>query len=646
MRANASFYTSISVVRSPDHMHETFNISVTEGVDLFLAIGFSHILDEALCRNTMYSMVQMLQQALFDNTSGDYLKAFEAGLKEVNLYLGKRNLSEIGLLHSAIGLRAGESLHITKTGNGEIYLCRKKACIHITADFEESYEGEENVEPTIEDMMGDGEEEFFSNMASGDLEKDDVVLFSSNRLSLLLDSSQLTAYFGKAKLEVGFLNLESKIKGCNECDVAIIGMKQEEIQIPVAPQKPKQPSISPLRRNTPDSEPTEIESPVRSSINQFISRNSQAMRDPQKRRNMYTFGIVVVLVLLVLSVGASLSNNQNEQLKIEFETKYNEARNELTLAKNETIKGDLDAARGHVTAAKDIALEIKDMNIATTDVAELLGEITEVEDTANNVSRIADSDIYMNLEGKLDGETPKGLIHMEEKMYVYTVSSIYGPFVSASGDAGKKYPLPTTDVILDVIPFDDAGGLLIKLTPDKVAEFVNNNYSFTDTTGVKLGSFGSNIYVLGNDQVWRYTRSRSSYRGPTPWLAQTDSSLETAVSMAIDGNIYLLMRDGSLRMYNRGNRVEDFDIRNAPAELFEGINEKSKILASPEWSKLYLFNQSTGAVAVFSFDGANAINFEQQILFEGVSIETITISEDESTLYGISSDLKVYRKTL
>jgi len=660
-------YNAVSIAHSSDHLHETFHVSVTDTIDLYLALGFSSIRDEALCRNTMYSVVQMLQQELFAGGAKKIFESFEKGLKEVNKYLAKRNLHEIGLFHAAVGLQVDDVLHVTKTGAGEAYLIRKHSVTNITADFDDTFEDDLDLSsPTVADMMEKGNHEFFSNIASGETEENDILLFASYRLSRFVDANLLQSFFGKGQMEVGFLNLEHKLKEDKSSDVALLGSKvlslaTEPVKKPsfslskqketlsniskrIPRVKPKMPSIKldPAKQKISD---------AKGSLSSFYDSSMQYFNDPGQRRKLYTFITVLLLIVLVFSVGSGLSSNQSAELKKEFEISFNKARNELSLAKNENIKGDKASARVHLDSAKDIAVDLKDKNIGAADVSALLEEIQKEEDTTNNVQRVTEDDLFLDLASKLEGDTPTGLVHYQERLYAYSSSSIYGPFISSSADSGKKFTLDTNDLILDVIPFEDIDGLLLKLTPDKVAQFVNGSFSFTDTTGVSwksgssIASFGSNMYIMGSDQIWKYTRNRSTYRGPTPWLKAVDNSLADAVSMSIDGSIYVLMKDGSITKYFRGAKDTEFSVKEAPSELLGSMDDQSEIFGSAEWSDMYVFNHEKALVGKFEKSVSN-LTFDKQYRFDGLDIVTVTISEDASTLYAIASDLKVYRVSL
>lgn len=664
MNNSGSLYNAVTISHNQDHLHETFHVSIDSHVDLFLSIGFSNILDEALCRNTIYSVVQLMQQEFFAAKGGMIFETMERALKEVNSYLAKRNLHEIGLIHAAVALKIGKTLHITKTGLGEVYLVRRKMVTNVTADFDETYIDDGKNEPTVEDMMRSGQKDFFSNIASGELEEGDIVLVSSFRLSRFIDENLLSAFFSKGGLDVGILNVEHRLKEDADSDIAIIGFKLQEADINPQKKAPviKEPHGQPMHEgssNRPQSILERYHAKEKASAyaekakkfgNDVFSKNLTMFQDSNSRRKVFGFAFVVIIVLLIFSIVSNLSGGQGGALKKEFETQFVQARNELSLAKNENIKGDTLKAGEHLDAAKKIAEDLKSKNIATADVATLLEDIAREDDSTNKITRVKPTDTFIDLAGKLSGEVPKGVVELREKLYLYTASSIYGPFISNATDAGQKFKLDTNDLILDVIPFDDVNGLLIKLTPDRVAEFINNAFSFSDTTGVawksgaKIGTFRSNVYVLGNDQIWRYTKNRNSYRGPDPWLKSNDTTLANAVAFGIDGSMFALMKDGKIVNYFRGKKSTTFNVMDAPKAFSESYDERSQIITRPDWNKVYVFAHGQKKLGVFTkVPAKDAISFDKQFDFGDMDIIGVTISENQSMLYAIGSDLKVYR---
>ena len=230
MRNVHTEFHAVHVSHHQESIHETFHVSLHEGAELYICVGFTEVRDEALCKNTMYSMVQSLQNSMYSDSQGDLYDRFEQAIKILNNYLHKRNLEEMGRLSLAVGLLEGTSMHITKTGLAEIYLIRKNTYTNVTAHFDEPADYDASEEDISSQSLEDieavyGEKDHFNNIASGDLSHNDIILISSNRITRYLEENELLSYFGRGNLEVGCINLEHKLKGEPEPDLALIAFK-------------------------------------------------------------------------------------------------------------------------------------------------------------------------------------------------------------------------------------------------------------------------------------------------------------------------------------------------------------------------------------------------------------------------------------
>lgn len=643
-RSPARFHT-LDVSHALDHIHETFHVSISPEADLFLAVGFSHVLDEAMARNTMYSLVQTMQEVVLSGTQ-DVRQRFEEAVRKGNLYLEGRDIASMGKLHVAAGLLTGEEMHITKTGGAEMYLLRHGQCTNVTANFDEPLYDEDGnpLGSTIGELMETvPDNEYFNNIATGMLTPGDILLISTARLTRHLDEHELSGFFAKGNLEVGFLNVEHRLKDDPDADVALLGLKMQPQETPKGV-----PASTPQMASDHGPEPADFLGKVRHRAR--IVRGG--LNDPQERKKLYTLGAIVLGVVFIISITTALGNNQDAEFKLQVKQQYADAKNELTLARNSNIKGNREEARTHLDASRKIIADLQAKNVVSSDVNALLAEVEKESDVANKVTRVTSENPFINAEGQFSGETIKGLVVSEGQLFVYSSSSIFGPFINGTTNANKKYTLESNDLILDLTTFSDIRGFLLKLTPDKIAEFSNNTYKFVDSTGITwkagnfIDTFGSNVYLLGTDQIWRYTRNKEAYRGPSPWLQKAEPSLKDAVSFAVDGAVYTLQNTGEIKKFFRNKPVE-LQVIDAPEEVLRGVDAQSKILTESDWRHVYVFNHAHNSVAsLVKVQGKDQLAFDRQIIFEGAEVITVTVSPDESTLYGLTKEGKILRVEL
>jgi len=633
---------SFHLIHHPDRLHESFHITIGEEGELFLVIGITEIQDHVSAKNTLYSIVEKAQHTLLLHPNKDLYDRFEEAIKSINSLLAAKDVTKIGNIHVAAGLLEDHFMYITKSGGAEIYLLRNGTCTNVAAHVDEPLEGEEEETPSSE---------FFSSIATGEMEETDVVVFTSAPLMSISSQEELLMFFEKGNTEVGCANFSTALQDDPEASLAFSAvsfpkqLEQEEVTTSTASQKFSQ--IYQEFKHGKLSWPM-----VKSSVEEFVGRQKNYLEQKEQRGKVITIGIIFLLIILILNISGGLKGQYSQEYKAEVIEKINTANESYLNGIRLSIKGDRDNARIALDNAKKIALELKAANMSPADAAELLEKIDKQEESLNKVTRIGENTVFIDLDGKTNGDTPKGLIFYDEKIYTYSSNSIFGPFVNNTTFANKTYPVDGGDLIEQAIYFEDIRGFVIKLEKDKIQEFVNNTISFVDNTsvtwnrGTRIAAFRGNLYLLGDSQIWKYVRNRTNYRGPAPWLQKPDPTLAQAVSFTADGGLYVLSKDGSIHKYFQGKPVADFKVEGAPSDAFEGITEQSKILTGLGWSKVYVLNHSKNTIFVFSkANNTNVLTFESQLNFSETKDEILdfTLTPDERSLLALGKRLKIYK---
>lgn len=122
-------------------------------------------------------------------------------------------------------------------------------------------------------------------------------------------------------------------------------------------------------------------------------------------------------------------------------------------------------------------------------------------------------------------------------------------------------------------------------------------------TGARaIAAFGGNLYVLdaSGNQLWRYRPQGDGYGGtPESYFDKPLSDLGSALDMAIDGNVYLLLADGRIRKFF-GGAEKNF----AMAGLNEPLKKPVALAVDAEARKGSVYVIEAGRVVQFNPDGA------------------------------------------
>jgi DNA-binding beta-propeller fold protein YncE len=154
-------------------------------------------------------------------------------------------------------------------------------------------------------------------------------------------------------------------------------------------------------------------------------------------------------------------------------------------------------------------------------------------------------------------------------------------------------------------------------------------------TPIAAAVFGSRVYVLDptNNQIYRFDELDDGYSGATPWVAD-DVNLESAVSLAIDADVYILKQNGSV-LKMAGGFKEDFALDTVePA-----IESAEKIYTDENSDFLYILDRANQRVVVFNKEGAVVNQYTSPSFTD---VRDMAIDEDDSELFLLNGN-EVFR---
>jgi hypothetical protein len=156
---------------------------------------------------------------------------------------------------------------------------------------------------------------------------------------------------------------------------------------------------------------------------------------------------------------------------------------------------------------------------------------------------------------------------------------------------------------------------------------------------VDIYSYLSNLYLLSpdNKQIYRYAKGSNGFGPKSNYLKTSDDSIKDAVSFAINGNIYVVLKNGQVLMYKSGVK-ESFAIENLAPNI-DGIN---KLVFDQTKSNLFAISEDKQSIIKLNLSD-NKASFEKQYRSdEFKTIDSISVDSDSKTIY-VLSEKKVYK---
>jgi hypothetical protein len=247
----------------------------------------------------------------------------------------------------------------------------------------------------------------------------------------------------------------------------------------------------------------------------------------------------------------------------------------------------------------------------------------------------------VDLSDRLAGSVLQGLELYGDRMVAYTDQKAYQILID---QVQEPDVIDTTDKVVAGAFFDEMDNIVFLTAASKVIEYTDGNSQFADTaevnwhSGVSVATYSSKIYILdpASNQIWRYQRGTESYGSAQAYFS-SEIDLSDAVSIAVDGKMWVLKSDGTLLKYLSGEPVE-YQVKKAPLNSFEGA---TKVFTELESNQVYILDSEDDRLFIFDKNGKNDdLTYNAQYVFEDLkgTLVDFTVDKDRNKLLLLTTE--------
>ncbi len=148
-----------------------------------------------------------------------------------------------------------------------------------------------------------------------------------------------------------------------------------------------------------------------------------------------------------------------------------------------------------------------------------------------------------------------------------------------------------------------------------------------------IGVFGSNIYVLDREAgISKFVPSSDDYTESDYLTEEVD--LSDAASMAIDGSIYVLFKNGTINKYTRGAQ-DDFEISGVDKKM----SSPTRIVTGEDFDNIYILDNGNSRIVVIDKEGKFVTSYQASILKGATDLD---VNEAGNAIFALSGG-KVYK---
>jgi len=602
---------TFSVARDSEHFIQIKTLKKPR-LDDQVWLSFEVIGNTKFARATVQSIIDIVDEVYFSNPELEPYERFENTLKEINLIYNsikeKRGVKSMGKINAVIAVFAGNELHLTQANDAEAYLIRK------------------NKLSLISEGLSGKSDDLFLNIASGELMSEDKLIFATSRLLRLATHSQITQLCMDGITEA-LDSIRELVLSDNELSIGVALVHAKLPQRPVLQEAPKE--SNPIVEKAL----AKVKSAV-SSVSAFFEKKT-GLKKPEWSKNTILAAILVVALLLIISISFLVDGSRDKALREEYRVKIEAMNQDISKANTKGYANDKETANAILDKVERDARDVLATNYFRTEVLALLDKVQGTRDSINNIKRLSSLQPYVDLSQKRETVEALGIMSMDDNLFAYEYNALYEVILDQVLDPKT---IDETEVVMSATAMPDQGMLVFLTQSGRVIEYADGQFRFASNEdsgwkpGIDVKAYGRNLYLLSPsaNQIYKYSRLRNNFSSATEY--NSDADLKGAISMAIDGNVYVLKQGGEIIKIFK-SKVQPFVVEDMGAD----ISQATQIFTSPELNNLYVMDPVNKRVVIIEKEVGEGARYKSQIYLSDLdSLQGIYVDPNEQTLYVLS----------
>jgi hypothetical protein len=374
-----------------------------------------------------------------------------------------------------------------------------------------------------------------------------------------------------------------------------------------------------------------------SFLNKFTFQNrGEELPTVNKKKKKLALAGISLLILLILStvIGTLQKKRHNEELAVN--AKLTEAEHLLNESLD-LVSLDSLQAKKLFNQSKNIISEINISNTKNPKIAELQQKISANEGKVLG-ERTVSPQSFVDLDLLSSGFLATSLVTSGNTIYIFDKENkriaevimqtkhaeiVAGPQQISKGDnlivyANQMY-LGTNDGIYKI---DKNETKVIS------AEWMNP---------ILAQAYAGNIYLVNKDKkvIEKYSSITGGFAAVKQWLTEdSDDNLSEAISLSIDGSLWVLTKQGQILKYMQGNRQ-----RFIVTGMTSGFNQPRMLYTDENFKNLYILDQNNNRIVVIDKNGSLIMEYSSDVFSKAVGISA---SEEQKRIYVLTEDKLMY----
>jgi len=356
-------------------------------------------------------------------------------------------------------------------------------------------------------------------------------------------------------------------------------------------------------------------------------------KEREKRKILFGGALLLILILIGFGFYQHKKNIENAVLGEIIKTIEQKTRE----GENSLIYGDKEKAISYFVESLELLNSIENPG-------PLKGEIDNLrKDIEDNINKILERKVLSGIqplfeikEG-LEKFSPQGILFAKDNIYLFSPDSLLVYQWNISEKKGfftEQREKVLGGTVLNKKPFFLIAPTSVVITEKE--KILPIDFPYEEISVWELDNFLNYFYIFDKDkgEIIKYSVSQDKISSPNLWLEERGAA-KGAVSIAIDGSVYLASPSGEIKKFSAGTLKEKI----SPPETYPKIKGVTKIFTSKDNQYLYLIEPAEKRVIIL--DKKSKIIAEYQSK-EFKDLKDIWVNSGDKTIYLLSEN-KVFK---
>lgn len=450
--------------------------------------------------------------------------------------------------------------------------------------------------------------------ASGFLENDDIVILETPQFARLIPNQLLKDSLDHNPPSEIAESLSPKIHGEEEGGAAALIIAFKKPISPISGLENLEKEEAVVQKESPQ-EPSQFLEKIKNLKNNFSFLNiifgkirkylkiSNFTSNLTHSKKIFLTIAFILLIIFLVSIYLAIKKRDDAKTKDLFaeiypvaEKKYNEGQSLIGLNEN-LAREDFKEAQKILNEGKT---KFQTNSKEEKQIAELLAKLDAAINSSANAFSVTANEVSSDANVLLNTEKSKNVDFVtSDDKYIYFLN--------------------------------DSGVFVIDKKTNKEKQIIKKNW--TDVFG--LGVFLGNVYILDkkSSQVLKFVSADGGFSKNDYFASGVSPDLSQAVSMTIDGSIWILLENGTIKRFTKG-KPNNFTI----SSLDKNFSKPTRIFTNASLGRIYILDNGNSRIVVFNKEGAYLEQYQTKILKEAKDLE---VSEKDKKIFILSQN-KIY----